>query len=92
VKEADARRKTLDVNPIQRNVVGLASLALFATACAASPAHTTTTTTTSNVPTTTGVQTRWVWGVDEVNLGDGYVLGQCEGDANLIACFTKRAP
>jgi hypothetical protein len=44
---------------------------------------------TSTVPTTTGVQTRWVWGVDEVDLGDGYLLGQCEGDANQIACITQ---
>ena len=84
-----ARRKTRDVSPIQPNRVRLASLALFAVACAANPGNTTTATATSTVPTTTGVQTGWVWGIDSVDLGEGYVLGPCEGDANQIACFTK---
>jgi hypothetical protein len=72
--------------------VRLASVALFATACAASPTETTTTTvTTTTVPTTntSAVPERWVWGVDEVDLGDGYLLGQCEGDANQVACISK---
>ena len=45
--------------------------------------------TASTVPTTTGVQTRWVWGIDSVDLGDGYLLGPCAGDANQVACITR---
>jgi len=45
--------------------------------------------TASTVPATTDVQTSWVWGIDEVDLGDGYFLGPCEGDADQIACVIK---
>lgn len=95
----DARRKTLDVStipsPIRPNFVGLASgvwrlasLALIAAACIANPADTTTTITTAPASTTTGVQERWIWGIDSVDLGQGYSLGPCDGDANQIACIT----
>ncbi len=47
------------------------------------------TTTAAGTTTTAGVIEAWVWGVAEVELGDGYLLGPCEGDANLIACITK---
>lgn len=67
----------------------LATLALIGAACTASTGETTTTPVTSTDPTTTIVRTGWVWGVDEVDLGDGYFLGPCEGDANEIACITK---
>ncbi|MGH8928118.1 MAG: hypothetical protein ACRDWH_07185 [Acidimicrobiia bacterium] len=29
----------------------------------------------------------WVWGIDTVDLGGGYVIGPCEGDADQIACI-----
>jgi hypothetical protein len=67
----------------------LASLALLAAACTSNPAGTTTTAVTSTIPTTTSATDSWVWGVDEVELGDGYSLGPCEGDANQIACIGK---
>jgi hypothetical protein len=67
----------------------LASLALIAAACTSNPPSTTTTPVTSTVPSTTGVQTRWVWGIDTVELGGGYSLGPCDGDADQIACITK---
>ncbi len=31
----------------------------------------------------------WVWGIDSVELGGGYSVGPCEGDADQIACITK---
>ena len=57
-----------------------------ATSTTATPAVTTT---AAGTTTTTAVIESWAWGVDEVDLGDGYFLGPCEGDANLIACITK---
>jgi hypothetical protein len=45
--------------------------------------------TASTVPTTTGVETTWDWGIDEVDLGDGYSLAPCEGNADQIACVIK---
>ena len=51
-----------------------------------------TTTSTSIATTTTTAETTtlepWAWGIDSVDLGEGYVLGPCEGDANQIACIT----
>ncbi|HUP17076.1 MAG TPA: hypothetical protein VM848_13630 [Acidimicrobiia bacterium] len=67
----------------------LASLALIAAACTSNPGGTTTTPVISTVPTTTAIQPRWVWGIEEVDLGDGYALGPCEGDADQIACVSK---
>ena len=95
MKKADARRKTLDGSSIRRSVQGsagvlrLASLALFAIACAVSPGQSTTTSSISTIPTATTAIDSWTWGVDEVDLGGGYLLGQCEGDANQVACITK---
>lgn len=48
----------------------------------------TTTTTTAEITTSTTAAEPWVWGVDEVDLGDGYLLSQCEGDANQVACVS----
>ena len=50
---------------------------------------TATTTTTAETTTTATALESWAWGIDSVDLGEGYVLGPCEGDANQIACITK---
>lgn len=63
---------------------------LIVVACGGGPTSTTaTTTTTAEITTSTFAVEPWVWGVDEVDLGEGYFLGPCEGDANEIACITK---
>lgn len=31
--------------------------------------------------------TEWIWGIDTIDLGDGYTLGPCDGDADQIACI-----
>jgi len=56
---------------------------------ATSTTEITTTTTTAETTTSTTAVEPWVWGIDEVELGEGYLLGQCEGDADQIACITK---
>jgi hypothetical protein len=91
-----ARSETLDVSPTKPNpvrlpsaVCRLASLGLFVIACAGSPADTTAAPPTTTVPTTTTVEGTWVWGIDSVDLGEGYTLGPCEGDADQVACITK---
>lgn len=97
-RKKDAKRQTLHARlALKRDkartcvsgVWRLASLACIAAACASNPAGTTTTVTSSTVPTTTGVRTTWLWGIDDVDLGGGYSLGPCEGDADQIACITK---
>lgn len=37
------------------------------------------------LPTTT--PSVWLWGVETVDLGEGYTLGPCEGDAVHISCI-----
>jgi hypothetical protein len=98
-KTPDARRQTLHARlALKRDkartcvsgVWRLASLALLAAACTANPAAPTTTTiAATSVPTTTVVPAAWVWGIDSVELGGGYAVGPCEGDADQIACVTK---
>ena len=44
-------------------------------------ASTTTSTTTTNIES-------WVWGVGEVDLGEGFLLGPCSGDADQFACIS----
>ena len=64
---------------------------MIAIACAASPADTTSHNGHRHhrrLTTTTAIET-WVWGIDSVELGGGYSLGPCEGDADQIACITK---
>lgn len=43
----------------------------------------------STVPTTTTATESWVWGIDSVDLGEGHLLGPCEGDADQIACISN---
>jgi hypothetical protein len=68
---------------------------LIVSACGGSGADSTTVSVTTTVPgsattrTTAPALEPWVWGVEEVDLGDGYVLGPCTGDANQFACFSE---
>ena len=68
-------------------VVGL--LTISSCEAVRGPVATTTTVSASPPATTTTVQPAWTWGVEEVDLGRGYRLGPCEGDADQIACITK---
>ena len=87
-KTPDARRQTPKFD--RAIPVALASLAFIAAACTSNPAGTTTTRVAPTVPTTTTTATEsWVWGIDSVDLGDGHLLGPCEGDADQIACISK---
>ena len=73
----------------------LVAALLIVSACGGSGADSTTISVTTAVPgsatttTTAPVLAPWVWGVEEVDLGDGYVLGPCSGDADEFACFSK---
>ena len=53
------------------------------------PVPTTTVPTSATTTTSNSVSEPWVFGVDEVDLGDGYALGPCSGDADQIACISK---
>jgi hypothetical protein len=85
----DAGRQTPDVRKLI--LIGAFGLVMIS-ACGPGATPTTaitTTITTSPASTTTSAPARWIWGVDEVDLVDGYSLGPCEGDANQIACIAK---
>ena len=53
------------------------------------PTSTTTTTTTTTTAPPPTIPEHWVWGVDTVDLGDGYRLGPCSGDADQFACISR---
>ena len=65
---------------------------LIVSACSGERTSTTSTsiaaTTIPVATTTTTALDLWVWGIDSVELGGGYSLGPCEGDADQIACIT----
>jgi hypothetical protein len=81
---------------IVRGQRAIVSTVMILAACGAGGTATTPTseaTTTAVVPTaattTTSVFEPWVWGVGVVDLGDGYALGPCSGDADQFACISR---
>jgi hypothetical protein len=79
---------------VDRNRAAFLSV-LIVTACGGGGTDSTTapeaTTTVPTATTTTSnpVLEPWVFGVDEVDLGDGYALGPCSGDADQFACISQ---
>jgi hypothetical protein len=73
------------------------STVLILAACGAggtattSNSEATTTAGPTTPPTTTTISAieSWAWGVGEVDLGDGYALGPCSGDADQFACISR---
>jgi len=78
---------------VDRHQALLVLLLLIVIACGRNGTSTTSTslaaTTIPATTTTTTALESWIWGIDSVDLGGGYSLGPCEGDANQIACITS---
>ena len=89
----DARRQTPDqsILIIRRPAALLVSILVLSACDGRGAASTSAVTSTTAAETTTSAAAvdPWIWGIDEVELGDGFALGPCTGDADQFACLAK---